>query len=83
MSGSMLNETCVPTYQRKLGVHLDCLCMLVQGGEVSVIDGHVDMLTTPACRKSLVLVRMVLHVAGCYAREARMHGSDYCCGSDM
>lgn len=45
--------------------------MLIQGSEVSVIDGHVDMLTTPACRKCLVLVRMVLHVAGSYTREAR------------
>lgn len=50
-------------YQRKLCVHFDGLGVLVQGGEVAVVNRHVDMLTAPACREGLVLVHMVLHVA--------------------
>lgn len=37
--------------------------MFVQGGEVSVVDRHVNMLAAPARRKCLVLVRMVCHFA--------------------
>lgn len=50
--------------------------MFVQRGEVSVVDGHVNMLTASACRKRLVLVRMILHLAGHIRTNcAGMHGS--------
>lgn len=65
-------------HQRKFGVHLERLSMFVQSGEVSVVDGHVDMLAASACGECLVLVRMILHLAGRIRNGCRgsIHDSD-------
>lgn len=47
--------------------------MLVQSREVSVIDRYVHMFAAPACRKSLVLIRMILHISGLKRGERLGH----------